>query len=174
MAAFKDKKNGTWYQRIKGEDVIVGFISQQKCSTVENMSGFKSYMKRFRDLLEEQGYAKQAILCGEIAEKELSNKEVIRERQELRSKYNTYNKDCIPDDATPYTKMLDWKEQGTKLLESIEKYMESLGKDGSVMQGNIRTRISILNKRIEDMKAKMNKIYEDLDSVITRFFVPMC
>lgn len=149
------------------EPYLVGFISQQKCGTVENMPGFKSYMKRFRDLLEEQGYAKQAILCGEIAEKELSNKEIIRERQELRSRYNMYNKDCVPDDATPYTKMLDWKDQGTKLLESIEKYMESLGKDGSAMQGNIRNRISILNKRIEDMKAKMNKVYEDLDSVNT-------
>ena len=151
--------------RTNVEPYITGYINMQKCNSVDNISGYKSFMKKLRILLEDQGYAKQAALCKEIAEKELSNKELIKERQEIRAKYNSFIKDSVPDEATAYTKLVSWKEQGVKLLESIDHHLGSLGNDGTNMQTTIRNHLDRINTRIEELKAKMNKIYDDLYSL---------
>lgn len=147
------------------EPYLTGYISQQKCTTVDNMSGYKGFMKKLRTLLENQGYARQAILCGEVAEKELSNKELIKERQEIRSKYNSFIRDSIPNETTQYTTLLSWRDDGTKLLNSIVKHSESIGNDAVNMQNTVNNHLNAINKQIDDIKEKMNKIYDDLYSV---------
>ena len=158
-------KNQAEMVRAKIEPFLAGYITQQRCTTVESMGGYKSFMKKLRGLLEEQGYAKYAVLCGEVAEKELSSKEVIKERQEIRSNYNSFIRDNIPDESTPYTTLLSWREQATKLLGNIEKHADSIGSDADNMRSTIQNHLKSLNKKIDDIKKKMNKIYDDLDSV---------
>jgi len=151
--------------RARIEPYLRGWVLQNKCKSVESMGGFKAFMKKLYDLLNELGYTKEATLSKEVAEKELSNTEAIRERQELRRSYQSFIADCIVSDTTAYTRLVEWKKDGDKIASGIEKYHDFLGSEAEGMTTTVNNRLSEIVKRIEDIKDRMNGIYDSLYSI---------
>lgn len=151
--------------KAKIDPYLRGWISQQKCKSVENMGGFKSFMKKLADLLSELGYTREAQLSQTVAEKELSDKEAIRERQELHRSYRSYISDCVLTDSTAYIRLLEWKRDGEKILAGIEKFSDFLGTEAEGMVTTVSNRLAGIESRIKSIKDRMNAIYDALYSI---------
>ena len=144
---------------------IVGWISEQRCRGVENITQYRKHMERLRSLLSDLGYSKEADLAAKRAESELSNVEEIRARQELRAKYSDFLQNCTLSAVVPFTRLLEWKKQGEALCSNIEKFAASLGKDYERMRSNAAARLSAINDAIDQIRQDMNDIYDDIYNV---------
>ena len=151
--------------KAKIDPYLRGWIMQQKCKSVENMGGFRSFMKKLNELLTELSYTKEAALAQSVAEKELSNTEAIRERQELRRLYQTFISDCVVSDTTAYTRLLEWKKDAEKVAAGIEKNYDFLGSEAEGMKNTVANRQAKIENRIQEILGKMNAIYDALYSI---------
>lgn len=151
--------------KAKIDPYLRGWIMQQKCKSVENMGGFRSFMKKLNELLAELSYTKEATLAQSVAEKELSNTEAIRERQELKRLYQSFISDCVVSDTTAYTRLLEWKKGSEKITAGIEKNYDFLGSEAEGMKNTITNRQAKIENRIQEINEKMNAIYDALYSI---------
>lgn len=144
---------------------LMGWVKEQRCKSVENMGSFKGHMKRLKTLLDELGYQKEAVVCEEVAEKELSNAEAIRNRQEIKRNYVSYLRDYVPQNSTPYVRLLEWKKDFAKLSEGIDKYYDFLGKEAPTMKDAVSARCTEIEEKIESIKDAMNQVWDDLYAI---------
>ena len=144
---------------------IIGWINEQQCRGVENISQYRKHMERIQNLLSELGYVSEAKEAQKRAEKELSNVENIRARQELRSNYKAFIDECVVAAVVPYTRLLDWKNRGDTLIVQIDKFVNTLGSDAERFKKNAQQRVQSISNVIEKIKNDMNDIYDDLDNV---------
>ena len=122
-------------------------------------------MKRLYDLLNELGYTREAQLSQSVAERELSNTEAIRERQELRHSYRSYISDCVLEETTAYIKLMEWKKEGERIVAGIEKFRDFLGDEAEGMKTTVSNRLAGIESRIKLIKDKMNAVYDALYSI---------
>lgn len=142
-----------------------GWISQQRCRSVETMSGFKNFMNKLVELLDSLGYVKEARKARDVAEKELSNIEAIRERQELNRKYKAFTNEAVVSNGIAYVRLTEWKNNGTKLIESIARFKDFLGADADTMKTTVEGRLSEINSRIEEINGCMTAVYDAFYSI---------
>ena len=160
-------KNASEQVKSKIEPYLRGWISQQRCRNVENMGGFRSFMKKLHDLLEELGYTREAQLAQSVSEKELSDINAIRERQELQRSYKAFISDMVPIDTTPYVRLQEWKKDGEKIVKGIEKNSDFLGSEAEGMKVAITKRMDEIDNRIHSIDDRMNSIYDRVYSIST-------
>ena len=144
---------------------LQGWISEQRCKGVENISQYRKHMERIKKLLLDLGYDTAAKAVATRAEQELSNVENIRARQQLRANYSDYMQNCVVKPVVPYTRLLEWKKQAETLLEQIEKFSSTLGSDAQKFSSNASNRLAEINKAIDRIKQDMNDIYDDIYSI---------
>ena len=144
---------------------LPGWILEQRCKGVESISQYKKHMERLKNLLQDVGYVAAARQVEDRAERELSNVENIRARQQLRSNCSDYLQNNVVKVVVPYTRLVEWKKQGDVLLDQIDKFSSSLGSEAEGIKKNISNRVSEINKAIERIKQDMNDIYDDIYSI---------
>lgn len=144
---------------------LCGWISQQHCKSVENMSGYKNFMNKLVTLLESLGYMKEARVARDVAEKELSNIEAIRERQELNRKYNAFKNEAVISNGASYIRLTEWKNDGEKLLASIDKFHSFLGSNAEAMKTTVEGRLATVVGRIDEINASMKALYDAVFSI---------
>lgn len=154
------------HKEIQGrvEPFLSGWIAEQRCKSVEKMSQYQTWMGRVQKLLNKVGYSQYAALAEKQASSELSSKEEIRARQELRKNCNEYASRAVTA-AVPYTLLQEWKKRGEALLEQLKKYAPSMGKDGESLRDAVSEKAGEIAKAVQRISDDMNDIYADMDAI---------
>ncbi len=146
-------------------EIIDNYVSNMYCKSVEAVNTFRNHNKKIEEKLEELGFADYAHQVHIRKEKELSNIDEIRSRQELREDYSKYIQESKIDKFTSYMNIYSMLKKGKELQERVEKYKVALGKDATNIVSNLNDRIKELSTAKDKITQDMSDIWDDLFEV---------
>ena len=138
------------------------------CKSIEAMTQYNKHITRTCDLLTRLGYSEFAKRVREKGDKELKNKEEIRSRQDLL-------KDCVQyildiKELGKHITYVSYKsliKRGRNLLNRLEKYGPSIGKEAIKYQADIEEKVGVFVSKSERIEKDMTDIWNDLDTADT-------
>lgn len=146
---------------------IVAWISNMHCRSVESITKFATHIKKMQKILEELHFDEYARMVKVQGDKELSNTEEIRSRQELREDCSKFFENSKIDRFTTYVNICVLNKEGKDLQERLEKYKLSLGKDAINISEQLKIKVEELAKTENRIKTDMSDIWDDLYEVVT-------
>lgn len=138
------------------------------CKSVEAMTQFEKHYRRCADKLKKNGFDLFAQRITEKGEVELSKKDEIRSRQALLSDGQKYLSTYKEISFNNYTDITDLLAKGQDILQRLNKFEASLGKDAKNLHIRIDDcikKLSVAQKRIQ---SDIENIWEDLANVQTQ------
>lgn len=135
------------------------------CDTVERLISFRNHQNRIQTKLEELGFIEYTNRVKIRKEKELNNIEEIKSRQELREDYQKYIEESIIEKYTTYVSIIAYIKDGKELLGRTNKYILSLGKDGTIILEALTKRVSVLEAARDRINKDISDIWDDLYEV---------
>lgn len=83
----------------------------------------------------------------------------------LKAMYEHFNIVIGPNEFVAYVRLTEWKNNGTKLIESIARFKDFLGADADTMKTTVEGRLSEINGRIEEINGCMTAVYDAFYSI---------
>lgn len=147
------------------DDNIEKWVSNLYCKNVESITKFGTHISKMEKTLQELGFHEYASLVRVKGDKELSNKENIRSRQQLKEDYRNFIKSSNIDRHMAYVSICKFLEQGKSLQERMNKYELTLGNESDEIIEALMNRIAELSQCEERIKQDMLDIWDDLFDV---------
>ena len=142
--------------------LIDSYVSNMYCKSVEGVNTFRNHNMKMQTMLSELGFDDYSIRVKVQKEKELSNIEEIKSRQELRSdciKFLDENRDIR---YATYMSVCSYLKNGKSLQERILKYGKALGQDAQKIIDEIFIKVTELEKKRDRINQDMTDIWDDL------------
>lgn len=138
------------------------WIKMQRCEAVSKMSDYDKHMDKLAKMLKMLGYEEKAQLMLAQKEIELSNKEVIQERQNLKTNCEIFLNEVIINQYSSYVQLCDWFHRGVKLLKLLDKNEYILGKNTKQVHTAVEERTKKVARGVKQIKTEMESIWDDV------------
>lgn len=139
-------------------------ILEMHCSDVTHIQTFKNHLRKIEDRYKELGFNKFALLTREQCDKEISNIEIIKARQNLKEDCYKFLDEQL-DDFTTYIKIKEMLKRGKVLYNTFQGNRNVLGKEASSIGEKLKDRLVSLEAREKELNSSMNEIWDDLDKI---------
>lgn len=143
---------------------MAAFISNLHCVSVTRMQTFENHCKRIERKLQDLGFDRYARNVRSVAEKEMSNIEEIRSRENLKKDFESFMKEHV-DRLTTYEILVRMSKEGTVLLERVNKYATAFGTKGERYVQELTERLNDINGRKERIDRDISDVWDNLDEL---------
>lgn len=134
------------------------------CKSIEAMTQFNKHITRTCDLLSRLGYDEFSKRVREKGDKELKNKEEIRNRQDLLKDCSQYVLDIKElGKHITYVSYKSLIKRGKNLLDRLKKFGPYIGKEAIKYQMEIEEKVKLFVSKSERIEKDMMDIWNDLD-----------
>lgn len=147
------------------DEEIDQYVASMYCKSVEGMNTFRNHNTKIQTKLANLGFAEYARKVEQKKEKELNNIGEIKSRQELRGDLNKFLAESKLDKFTSYVAIKDMLKNGKSLLDRLDKFSSSLGRDAESLYNSLNLRLNELDTAEKRITQDISDIWDDLPEV---------